>query len=68
MATETNITVNPNPILKIAILTMGREKLALFFESILRAINSSVFTEMYIFDKVKNNQQTIHQFTTSPPD
>jgi hypothetical protein len=45
MATATNITVNPNPILRIAILTTGREKLALFLDSILRAIKNSVFKE-----------------------
>jgi hypothetical protein len=41
-----NITVNPKPMLRMAILTTGREKLALFLESILRAIKNSVFKEM----------------------
>ena len=54
IATAINITVNPNPMLRMAILTTGREKLALFFDRILRAIKSSVFNEVQFGCKCKH--------------
>ena len=53
MATETNITVSPNPMLRMAIRTMGREKFALFFDNILRAIKSSVFNDKCLSANVR---------------
>jgi len=47
MATETSITANPKAMLKMAIRTIGREKLSLFPERMRRAIKSSVFNGDY---------------------
>ena len=54
IATATNITVNPKPMLRMAIRTTGREKLALFLDRILRAIKSSVFKKMRFGCKCKH--------------